>query len=51
MALPPQYTVYNAIMLCGVIDPTYFNGTTKAERIATEIFDDDFQSCMDKTVK
>ena len=51
MALPAHYTVYNAIMLCGVIDPTYFNGTTKAERIATEIFDDDFQSCMDKTVK
>lgn len=51
MALPAEYTVYNAIILCGVIDPTYFNGSTKAERIAIEIFDDEFQSCIDKTVK
>jgi hypothetical protein len=50
MPLPqPQYTVANAIYDCGVTDGALFMMFTKAERIATELFDDDFASCLDKT--
>ena len=34
---------------CGITDVALFDGDTKASRIDTEIFDDDFTSCMDKT--
>ena len=51
MAAPIMHTVEDAIILCGVNDTTSFNGDTKAERIADDVFDDDFQSCMDKTIK
>ena len=46
----PPYTVANAIFLCGVNDATLFNGLTKAERIAADLFDDDYNACMDKTI-
>ena len=49
-ASPPLQTVHGAIIACGVIDPILFNGSTKAERIALEIFDDDFYSYMDKNI-
>ena len=39
----PPYTVANAIFICGVNNRMLFNGTTQAERIAGEIFDDDFE--------
>ena len=45
-----ENTVLDAIILCGVDNAVRFNGSTAAERIATEIFDDDFASCMDKSV-
>ena len=51
MTAPIMHTVQDAIILCGVNDATVFNGSTKAERIADDVFDDDFQSCMDKTIK
>ena len=52
MAQPPvQYTVLDAITLCGVNTFIQFNAATQAERISTENFDDDFQSCMDKTME
>ena len=44
-------TVHEAMTLCGINDVTLFNGQTKAERIAEDIFDHDFASCMDKTVE
>ena len=47
----PPYTVANAIFICGVNNRVLFNGTTQAERIVGEIFDDDFESCIDKTMK
>ena len=47
---PPLNTVYNAMILCGVDDNANFNGETAAQRIAAEVFDDDFASCMDKTL-
>ena len=51
MIAPIIHTVQDAIILCGVNDATSFNGATKIERIADDVFDDDFQSCMDKTIK
>jgi hypothetical protein len=44
------YTVYQAMIECGLDDHTLFNGNTQAQRIATEIFGDDFRSCMDITM-
>ena len=43
-------TVFDAIVACGVDNAIRFNGDTAAERIATEIFDNDFMSCIDKDV-
>ena len=43
-------TVEDLLLACGVPnDGILFNGDTKAERIATEVFNDDFTSCMDIT--
>ena len=39
----------NPMSDCGITDATLFDGDTKAIRIATEIFDNDFTSCMDNT--
>ena len=33
----------------GITDAVLFDGNTKASRIATELFDGNFTSCMDKT--
>ena len=52
MAAPganPPFKLANAIFDCGITDATLFDGDMKASRIATELFDDDFTSCMDKT--
>ena len=45
-----RHTVLNAMILCGVNNSIQFNGATAAQRIVTEIFDDDFNSYMDKTI-
>ena len=50
MEAPQQHTVLKAIQACGVNTLIQFNGATQAERISSEIFDDDFMSCMDKTM-
>ena len=44
-------TVANETFICGIDIPTIFQGDSQAERISREVFDDDFVSCMDKTVK
>ena len=52
MAAPgafPPFTLAYAIFNCGIMDAVLFDSDTKASRIATEIFDNDFTSCMDKT--
>ena len=52
MAAPganPPFTVANAMFNCGITDAVLFDGDTKASRIATELFDDNFTLCMDKT--
>ena len=51
-AVPPPValqTVLNAIIACGVDHVALWNGSTAAERIASDVFDDDFYSCMDKS--
>ena len=45
----PPFKLANAMFDCGITDAAIFYGNTKASRIATGIFDDDFTSCMDKT--
>ena len=49
MAAP--FSVLDAMILSGINNVDQFNGQTPAERMATEIFDDDFESCIDKTYK
>ena len=40
-----------AIASCGVNDVTLWNGQTKAQRIAFDMFDDAYTTCMDKTME
>ena len=47
--LPPLFDVHDAMVLCGVDDTVLFAGSTAAQRLATEMFDDEFISTMDKT--
>ena len=37
-----SFTLVNAMFDCGIMDTSIFDGDTKASRISTEIFDDDF---------
>ena len=50
-AAQQTFTVLDAINQIGIVDQVLFNGNTRAERIATEMFDDNFESCIDKTFK
>ena len=50
MAAVPPFTVTDAMIACGVDTTIIFNGSNKAERIAADVFDNDFRSCIDKTV-
>jgi hypothetical protein len=47
------FTVRDAMASCGLLDnpagPMLFNGQTQAQRVAFDLFNDDFMSCMDKT--
>jgi hypothetical protein len=47
MAAP--FTVLDAMIACGVDNVNLFNGETQAQRIAVDVFDDEFDSCIDKT--
>ena len=52
MAAPganPPFALVNDMFDCGITDAVLFDGDTKANRITTKLFDDDFTSCMDKT--
>ena len=46
-AAPPAQTIYDAMVAIGIDDHVIWNGTTQAEGIAAEIFNDDFNTCMD----
>ena len=43
------YTVLDAMIAIGIDNSALFDGQTQAERIAEGLFDNDFQSCMDKS--
>ena len=45
----PTFTLANDMYDCGIMYAVLFEGDTKASRIATELFDGDFTSCMYKT--
>ena len=45
----PSFTMLYKIYEFGVTDSTLFNGNTKSDRMAAELFDDQFLSCMDNT--
>ena len=47
--LLPPFSVEQAMIDCGVSVNVIFEGDTHAQRIATDIFGDDFHTCMDKT--
>ena len=49
MAAVVANTVRQLLTLAGVDDVIQFNGETQAQRLSTDMFDDSFQSCMDKT--
>ena len=43
------HTVLEAMIAIGIENVVLFDGQTQAERIAEGIFEDDFESCIDKT--
>jgi hypothetical protein len=52
-ANPPQqppYTVIDAMIISGIDNDALFDSITKAARIATDIFDDNFCTSIDKTI-
>ncbi|CAJ1963903.1 unnamed protein product [Cylindrotheca closterium] len=49
-AIPPLFTVHDNMVICGINDATLFQGRTQAERIAYEIFSDDFNTTMDVSI-
>ncbi len=48
-AAQPPFTVAQVMQRCGVA-LVVFNGQTMAQRIATEVFQDSFESCLDKSI-
>ena len=56
MAAIPAFSVRNAMAGCGLLDDPnvpgqLFNGHTVAQRVAFDVFNDDFRMCMDKSFK
>ena len=49
MAAAVPNTVLDSVITCGVNNVALFGGLTQAQRIASEIFDNDFESCRFKT--
>ena len=48
---PHAFTVSDAMVLCGINNVTLFDGLNAAQRIAADVFDDDFNTCLDKSFK
>ena len=46
---PVLFTVRDAMIAAGVNNVALFEGSTAAARLATDIFNDDFDSCLDKS--
>ena len=52
MAVPVAaivFTVQDAMIACGIDNVSLFEGAPQTERIASNLFDDNFTACMDKT--
>ena len=50
--LPPTvYTITDTMFRCGVSNTDIFNGETAARRLASDIFSDSYDICMDKTME
>ena len=49
--LPPVFTVHQVMVAAGANDADNFNGQSSAERLAEDLFGDDFTACMDKTLE
>ena len=47
--VPTRYTILEAMGECGVTNQDLFEDKTQAERLASDLFSDDFNTCMDKT--
>ena len=51
MSYPHIFNLCDAMIACGVNNVDAFLGDTPAFRLATDIFGNDFTTCMDKTFK
>ena len=50
MAAEAPFTVRQALAACGVLnEPPLFEGLTEAQSMATDLFNDSYQDCIDKT--
>ncbi|CAJ1954253.1 unnamed protein product [Cylindrotheca closterium] len=47
----PVFTIYVAMILCQIPDTGNFQGQTDAQRMAEELFDNDFGTAMTKSIK
>ncbi|CAJ1937314.1 unnamed protein product [Cylindrotheca closterium] len=47
----PVFTIYDAMILCQIPDTGNFQGQTDAQRMAEELFDNDFGTAMTKSIK
>ena len=47
----PTYSVRGAMVLCGINDTDLFENRTAAQIIASDIFSDALDICMDKTIE
>lgn len=45
---PPAFTVLDGMIKCRIQNDDNFGGQTFAESVTIELFDDDFQSCLDE---
>lgn len=48
MATAPVFTMNHAMIACGLDNHPVFAGETQAQQFLTEVFDNNFTSCMDK---
>ena len=51
--MPPigPFMVFDALVLCGVDNATFYQQETPAARLAEGLFSNSFMKCMDKTMK
>ncbi|CAJ1965755.1 unnamed protein product, partial [Cylindrotheca closterium] len=47
----PVFTIYDAMILCQIPDTGNFQGQTDAQRMAEELFDNNFGTAMTKSIK